>query len=274
MTQPLPDPLERLEARLNEGRRPSLLDLGRRATGEVPGEVDPLTAAAFEEAREAVAPLDLVVLRARAVRVAEAEARSAARAASEDSAGLPWTERLKAWWVAGALLPVLAAALLVVQLPTPGEGPSDLPTDRTKGRLGADSVHLDFLLLQDGDIVHGGPDVVARPGDRIQFRYEARGFEELVLLSIDGEGTLTVFWPEAGEEPEAVSPRGEQLLEGSVILDDAPGPEAFVAIFGTASVAEAEALAAAAWERDGLRGLDALARDDEAVDLVVVERGR
>lgn len=266
MTQPLPD---RLEGRLNDGSRPSLLTLGRRHTGELPGEVDPLTAAAFEEARVQVAPLDLVVLRARAVRVAEEEARSAARASAEAAAAVPWTQRLKAWWVAGAVLPVLAAALLVVQLPT-GEGPSD----RLKGPAGAGSVHLDFLLLQDGEVIHGSPEVLARPGDRIQFRYEARGFEDLVLLSIDGAGTLTVFWPEAGDEPEAVEPRGEQLLEGSVILDDAPGPEAFLAVFGTDSVAEAEELAAGAWDREGLRGLEALARDDEAVDLVVVERGR
>ena len=245
---------------LNDGSRPSLLELGRRATGELPCQPDPLTRAALEEARQAVKPLDLVVLRAHAVRLAEAPAPVAVAAPS-------WTERLRGWWLASALIPVLAAGLVFVQPPRDGI--------RTKGGLGTpESVVLDYLLLQGDTVVHSAPGVQARPGDRIQFRYEARGNEALVLLSVDGEGTLSVFWPEAGEVPEGVQPEGEQLLEGSLILDDAPGPEAFLAIFGVDAVSEARAMAAEAWQRDGLSGLEALATEDDAIDLVVLERAR
>ncbi len=258
----------------NDGSRPSLLELGRRASGEVDGVVDPVTQAAFEEARGAVKPLDMVVLRARAVRIAEEEARSPVVAAE---AAPGWTERLRSWWFMGALLPVLAAALVFVRPPSldpagdtgvRDKGRAELPT----GPAQTAPVHLDYLLLQGDEVLTVGDAPLALPGDRIQFRYEAGGLDRLVLLSIDGSGTLSVFWPEQGDRPEAVQPKGEQLLEGSVILDDAPGPEAFVAVFGTADVRAAEQLAQDAWVRGGLDGLQGLADDLDHVDLVVVER--
>jgi len=102
----------------------------------------------------------------------------------------------------------------------PGE-PPDVPI-RLKG-----AVDLSFYVMQEGSVHPGVEGEVLREGDRIQFTYLAAGHESVVLLSIDGDGVVTVFYPEVGEDPEPVVPDGPRVLEGSIELDDAPGPEVF-----------------------------------------------
>lgn len=235
---------------VNDGSRPSRLALARAATGElppVPGPEAERYAAELDAARAELAPFDATILRAAAARVESERPRVAPR---------PWYRRLWVWPVLA-----LAAALLVV-LPRG-------PTNRPKG-----SVDLDFLVLRDGQVQPGQPGGTYRAGDRLQFTYRADGLDSLVLLSIDGEGTLTVFYPSAGEEPAAVVPGDRHVLEGSIELDDAPGPEVFVAIFGPSSVSEAEELALEAYRSGGADGLEALAKADLATDTVRIEKSQ
>jgi len=62
------------------------------------------------------------------------------------------------------------------------------------------------------------------------------------------------------------------LLDGSLRLDDAPGPEAYLAVFGVNEVGEAITMADGAYDEGGLAALETLAQDRLDVDLVVVER--
>lgn len=196
----------------NEGGRPSRLQLDRHATGETSLDVsdvsDPAAAAhlaAVEAEKVRVAPFDFAAISARAATLEKArEPRAANRS---------W-----ALW----LVPVLAIAAALLLVVRPPE-----PSNRTKGLA-----DLDFLVLQNGQAVLGDPDGTYREGDRLQFAYRSAGQDRLLLLSVDGTGYVTVYYPDAGEAPVAIVPGERHVLDGSIILDDAPGPEVFVAFFG------------------------------------------
>lgn len=240
---------------INDGTRPSRLTLDRRATGELEGEVPQDHREALAAAKARVAPFDFEILRAASHRVVEEPAA-------------PPPEPARRWW--SLLMPLLAAAaamLLVVQIgipddPLPGEG------NRNRG-----SAFLDTFVMQDGVGQPWEPGTVLTEGDFVQFAYSADGQgDTMVLLSIDGEGTLTVFWPAEGDIPEPVHPDGKALLEDSIELDGARGPEAFVVIFGTQTVQEAARLAEDIYETGGVSGLTRLASRDPAVDVVVIDK--
>ena len=236
---------------VNDGSRPSRLELDARAAGERPGPLPPAHAAELAAARAAMPPLDMTILRARAHRLS-------------DSAPTPTPPPRRRWtwlWLSPLVL-AAAAALLVVGLPRDGE--------RTRG--GANEAYLETFVLQDGVGRPWEPGTRLREGDRVQFAYNAQDQgDTLVLLSVDGEGTLSVFWPATGDVAEPVEPLGTHLLTASVELDDAAGPEVFVAVFGVETVAEVASSVAAAQGAGGLDGVVALG-DAPSVVVVVVDK--
>ncbi|MCK6525190.1 DUF4384 domain-containing protein [Myxococcota bacterium] len=244
-----------LPEQLNDGDRPSRLALARAATGETAplGGPEALAfAAELQDAEASLAPFDWEILRAAAARVEDKPEAVAAAPAPP-----PWWRRL-AW--AFAPLAVVAAALALVVLP-------DAPSSRAKG-----DVDLDFVVLREGRVMPGVEGRVYGPGDLLQFTYRAAGHERLVLLSIDGEGRVTVFYPSAGDTPLAVVPGERHVLDGSIALDDAPGPELFVAVFGPSGVEEARELVEGAWSRGGAAAVSALKETDPAIDVVLVQK--
>ena len=158
-------------------------------------------------------------------------------------------------------MPALAAfaALLLWVRPDPGV--------RGKGQ-----VDLDFMVLEQGIVRPGVEGERLRAGDQIQFTYTAPGLDSVVLLSVDGEGTLTVFQPQVGDEPVAIVPGEKRVLEGSIILDDAPGPEVFVAVFGASDTLEAVQLAKDAWDAGGTPSVLALSEEDPAIATLRIQK--
>lgn len=236
--------------RINDGSKASALRIARHHTGEEPLSAVDLagaaaTLAALEEEKERVPPFDWAVLSAAAHRVEELRS--------------PVVAPRRSWW--WGLLPALALGLALVFLRIPPEG------NRLKGE-----VDLGFYLLRDGQVLPGDPDGPVRADDRIQFTYHAATYDSIVLLSLDGRGQLTVFYPESGEEPQPVIPGETHVLEGSIRLDDAPGPETFIAFYGVDSVSEARERAQGAWKEEGIAGLRALADQSPDVALLVLER--
>ncbi len=236
--------------RINDGSRPSALRIARHHTGEEPLSAAELAGAAAElaalEAEKGRVPaFDWTVLSAAAHRVEQPRTPAVAPRRS-------W------WW---GFLPALAVGLVLVFMRIPPEG------NRLKGE-----VNLGFYLLRDGQVLPGDPDGPVRADDRIQFTYHAATYDSIVLLSLDGRGQLTVFYPETGEEPQPVIPGETHVLEGSIRLDDAPGPETFIAFYGVDSVSEARERAQGAWKEEGIAGLRALAAQSPDVALLVLER--
>jgi len=154
---------------------------------------------------------------------------------------------------------VCALALFSLKVP---QGP-----ERSKG-----DADLDFYVLVDGEVRPGVEGERLQEGDRVQFTYNAAGREGLVLMSVDGEGQLTVFYPAAGDTPEPIQPGDRHVLADSIELDDAEGPEHFVAVFGAHEVGEARELVEEAFDAGGGQGLADLAEEDPGVDVVRIEK--
>src|SRR5262249_40617445 len=66
----------------------------------------------------------------------------------------------------------------------------------------------------------------------------------LLVCSVDGAGKASVYFPFGGSESGTIELRNRVELPGSVILDDAPGPERVFALFSAKPLVAADALAA------------------------------
>ncbi|WP_224247393.1 DUF4384 domain-containing protein [Hyalangium gracile] len=70
-----------------------------------------------------------------------------------------------------------------------------------------------------------------RAGEVLRFHYQPPSDGWLLLISVDGTGRLTVFHPYQGSAAARVAGGTLSVLEESIALDDAPGPERLAAIF-------------------------------------------
>ena len=132
---------------------------------------------------------------------------------------LPWRVIVGRLTAAVAMvLAVLFALPLIQSSPT---GPN-----RTKGGP-AIEMYVDGAdaawLAEDG--------IELTEGDRIQFRYSAGGYGYLMVVSLDGTGAITSLYPSESGESLQVDPGGTNVLQGSIILDDAIGTEQVYALF-------------------------------------------
>ena len=156
-----------------------------------------------------------------------------------------------------------AAALFFVR------GPTEAPAPAWDGIKGG-AADLSWYVEQDGEVRPGDGDLDLAPGSRLQLEVYPGPHDQMVLLSIDGAGTVSWILPSSPEQaPVPVEPHHTRLLDFALELDEAPGPEVFVAAFG-ASVDETEARVVAAWE-DGPEALQLLA-DDPSLDVIVVHK--
>jgi hypothetical protein len=75
----------------------------------------------------------------------------------------------------------------------------------------------------DAEVVH--------PSDQLQFVYSSRSPGYVAVLSRDGAGTVSVYFPDGGTTAARVPPGREQLLPSSTILDETLGGERVFALF-------------------------------------------
>ncbi len=251
---------------LNDGSRPSRLDLGRAWSGETS---DAPHDRAFDAALAATAapPFDYPALLARAARLDEPLADDAVdgprpdarRARAEPAPHRPAARGATGGWKRTlsyvAIVATTAVALLLAV--RPGEN-----------RLKGGSSDLGYYVQRGDQVFPGDPARAVRAGDAVQFTYRTTA-ESLVLLSVDADGVISVFWPARGDDAVVVTPGERRVLDGSVVLDDAPSPEVFVGFFGDWTVARARDEAAAAYADGGIDAVGALA-DDEDLDIATV----
>lgn len=228
---------------INDGDRPSALDLDRRLMGELDGPVPDAHRAATDTAKAELPPLDIAALRHRA-NVSHRPVR-----------------RPRGWMFAGlGSIGILAAAALLFVPPEPA-------STRTKG-----APQLGWMVLHDGVVDMGNADRTVEAGDHIQFTWAGTA-DTIVLIGIDGHGEPTVLWPESPDAPPVVLDPDSGLLQGSVRLDDAPGPERFFAVFDARSVPDATARVMDAFHHHHSRAaLYDWADDTPDIDLVILDK--
>ncbi len=125
-------------------------------------------------------------------------------------------------------VPALAAALLIVFVVFLNRG-TPPPDIRIKGEEAIDYTRTQILiyrkianeveLLREGD--------QAKAGDLLQIAYVPAGMSQGVILSLDGNGVVTLHYPENKDEPCILKTEKKVLLRNSYELDDAPVYERF-----------------------------------------------
>jgi hypothetical protein len=143
--------------------------------------------------------------------------RQLERRAATSPAPPPWRRLLP---VMAACVPLLALVMLVPRL-LPGDGGV---------RLKGGSFQV-VVAREAGTPELLAPDSLVRAGDALRFSYEAPEAGHLLVLELDGRGTASVFHPFGGNASAPLPARQRDFLPGSVVLDEAPGPEWLFAIF-------------------------------------------
>jgi hypothetical protein len=88
---------------------------------------------------------------------------------------------------------------------------------------------LNAALHRDGRVTEVTDVTRVRAGDELQFAVDTGTYDHLVLVGVDGTGAITVYLPADGGASLPVVPGAGRLLDRGFRLDDAPGPEVFVA---------------------------------------------
>lgn len=133
----------------------------------------------------------------------------------------------KAWWKFFVPLGAVAAAAAAFLLFMRGKG-TQLPEDdlQVKGDAVSLVVHQatesGSRRLASGDPIHAG--------DRIRFEVDALKPGYFAIVGIDGTGQVSVYYPDAGNQPLAYDPH-TRLLDGAIQLDATPGDEHFFAVY-------------------------------------------
>jgi len=90
-----------------------------------------------------------------------------------------------------------------------------------------------YIYLKDGDrAVELANNSLVHENDVLQMSYIAAGQQYGIILSIDGNGTITQHYPDAGASAGKLDNSGEIALPFSYKLDDAPAFERFFFITG------------------------------------------
>lgn len=259
----------------NDGSRPSRLLLARYHTGELePDEAAALEAQlpAHPEARAYLAELDAARLAVPKLDLAALK-RSVTPEEAPAPPPIPVPANRPRWAVLGALAAVAVAALVALPLlqapsgdPTLPVGPTPAPSVLVRGERALMVHHLqgDALRAYDGSPLAQGETIglSVRPG----------GASGVVVISIDGDGQASVLYPAEGNEPEPLGGDGRSTpLPGTLILDDAPGPETLLAVFDR-DVDDVLLEAADRYDEDGIEGLLDWAQADPDVDASVLQR--
>jgi hypothetical protein len=155
---------------------------------------------------------------------------------------------LAAW----LMVPSLAAAVAVVVLI--GLRATPTPSETYVGAKG--TAILQIFASRDGSVfpVHDGSELA--PGDRLRFVVWPAGLSYLLIASVDGTATPTIYFPYGGKQSGALEPGQRLELPGSIVLDAAPGPERLYAIFSRAPISADEVKELLV--RVGARGSDAI----------------
>lgn len=138
----------------------------------------------------------------------------------------PRRSRRREGWIGGVLAAAAAVALWIAQGPTDNFRGAET---RAKG-----SSRLGFYVKRADHVFEGGQGELLKPGDAIEFTYAAPSAGYLAILSVDGAGHASIYFP-TGSRAEPVAP-GRQLLAQSTILDAVLGRETLYAVWCEAPV--------------------------------------
>jgi hypothetical protein len=163
--------------------------------------------------------------------------RDRAEAVQRAAPQRPLLRRVPGWAAALATAAALAGLCLVWRAQTSHEGVAGHPGAPGATREPAVGVKggLDFAIAaRRGDRVFHADAQPLRAGDRIRFVLDGVSSSYLMVGSVDGAGHANIYVPYEGARSVLVASRppasGHLEIEGSIVLDRAPGPERVFAL--------------------------------------------
>jgi hypothetical protein len=156
-------------------------------------------------------------------------------------AALPWRPSPWARWgvLWGRLVPVLVVAGLALFLVLPRERTSVESDLAVKG-----GAALRIFVHRGERVWKAAEGEALAPRDQVRFQVESGGLPYLLVVSIDGAGKPSVYYPYGGRQSGPVALQEEVVLPDSIVLDAASGPERLYALFSREPL-QAEAVKAA-----------------------------
>jgi hypothetical protein len=170
-----------------------------------------------------------------AARWVEIEARRIAFDAGPPALDLDRRTRAARWWRRrwmGPAAALAAAAAILLLLVWPGGGePVRAPASRTKG-----GEVFQLFIRHGASIRKAGAAEVVHPADQLQFVYSSPWPGYAAVLSRDGAGAVSVYFPDVGTTAWAAPPGRDQQLPRSTILDGTLGREVVIALFCSSAI--------------------------------------
>jgi hypothetical protein len=138
-------------------------------------------------------------------------------------------------WLLGLAVPVMGLVVVagVGRLSHRGRPPAPGPEIGVKG---GPILHV---FARRADQTPGGVGPVVRvadgarlaAGDALRFVLDPTGLPYVLIASVDGAGQVNIYYPFHGEASAAVDGRTSVSVPGSIVLDEAPGPERLFVIY-------------------------------------------
>ena len=157
--------------------------------------------------------------------------RAPLRDRAEAVRGAAPQRRVIGWAAAFAATAAFAGLIFAWRAPAAHRGVADRPGEPTVSIKGG----LDFVIaVRRGDRVFHADAQPLRAGDRIRFVLDGVSSSYLMVGSVDGAGHANIYVPYEGPRSVPVAsgpPESAHLeIEGSIVLDRAPGPERVFAL--------------------------------------------
>lgn len=163
--------------------------------------------------------------------------------------------RGRAVGLAVTCLALAAAVFIRLSAPRPTEAPERAFETRAKG-----GAKLGFFVKRGDRVFEGATGETVRAGDQLRFVVTSGSPKHIAILSRDGRGVASVYYP-ASAHSQALVAAGQTALDAAVELDATPGEEALFGIFCEAEL-ELEPLRAELEKRGRLPALRGCAVDE------------
>lgn len=151
---------------------------------------------------------------------------------------IPRARAPRRWTIGVAAAAAVLGVWLVARVRD--DGGHDGDATRAKGKPA-----LSFYVKHGEAVREGGPGEVVMPGDAVNFTVSADAPAFVAIISVDGAGKVSVYYPD-GPTAAAIRAGRDQVLPRSVLLDDTLGLERVAAAFCDRPLAVAELAAAVA----------------------------
>lgn len=154
-----------------------------------------------------------------------------------------WFDGMKRIVQQPAFVPIVAmavlGAILVPRMLTEQGFGRDESTDELAAGERMKGLSADLSVYRsnaEGEVEEIEDASTATQGDRLQIAYRAAGARSGVIFSVDGNGTVTLHYPESAIGDATLIQDGEVALPYAYILDDAPFFEQFFFVSGDSEI--------------------------------------